>query len=879
LRLYFAGLVCLTFAALILFNKATRIAAVVLIAGAAAVILYREELREVVFMHFEDVFLMTTGYLHFQPELGRTLFWLIVGALAFCTVVFMLQKFNFLLLSTMGIIIFTLTWISTFHRDGTAFFVFLFAFILILIRKMNGRVDTAKFAAIPALIIIVVAQMYVPVHSELFGRRTLRDALEGRFTAVEDFLFEFFNPTYFSFAQTGFAGAGGRLGGPVQLNHAFVMEIYAPGMLYLSGATHNYFTGYAWRTTLEPDSIYTHGLRAGHFETLETMAALVAGATFERPFLGMTPAVLRQTFPDEEFYNLQPLDYAVAMFYRERPVVFRLYEGELYGFTPGGGRFPLYVPPGGFPRSQYVVQEPLYDIAFLNVYLPVQTVSIAMGRNRTGTIFRPAGMRQLWFDARAHDYAPLVSTAVTGDMRAPGMMRRGTLYHQEFVHINPNLGLVQELLHASHAGFYTALGAEIYYGLTPRQLEEFIQVREAISLMTLEEITDGFIRHAPVAVGTVVNVGNIDIFERLLAYYASRFFADYAAQVREHFLQVPEITTDRVRSLTHAITANETTDFGRVNAIRDFLVSSYTYTLTPVHVPRNVCFVDHFLFEGFEGYCTYFASAMVIMSRIAGVPARYVEGFFVQGESRHTSRPTVVTNSMAHAWAEVYLEGFGWLVMEATPPYHAAGMEPGFVPGAGFGGGWDGFVWDDYLLDPYWMPDLGTFFQGGGAGAATVPIVDEIEPRALHFYLLIAAAVLPALWLLGSWLVIAMGRLRFARAMSRINKYGHNKQVMIYFKGILDISQYYHLRMLRGETTLAYAKRAGKRFAFRSDSIFLRDLILLYNRARYSPRIITQEDTALMRECYLDMLALLKRMRRRRYSFLRYVKKIGKLPA
>jgi hypothetical protein len=110
----------------------------------------------------------------------------------------------------------------------------------------------------------------------------------------------------------------------------------------------------------------------------------------------------------------------------------------------------------------------------------------------------------------------------------------------------------------------------------------------------------------------------------------------------------------------------------------------------------------------------------------------------------------------------------------------------------------------------------------------------------------------------------------------RLNRLPPNHQARRYFKGILNISEYYHLPMGEGETTLAYGKRAGKRFAFRSDALFLRDLIALYNRAKYGHRQISEAELTLMKDCYFDMLYMLRTMRYLpHYLYLRHIKQIG----
>lgn len=117
------------------------------------------------------------------------------------------------------------------------------------------------------------------------------------------------------------------------------------------------------------------------------------------------------------------------------------------------------------------------------------------------------------------------------------------------------------------------------------------------------------------------------------------------------------------------IMAGEETDLGKLRALEAELASFY-YTLTPGKLPDTVrddeTFLDYFLLESKEGYCSHFATAFVLLARAQGYPARYVQGFCVplkkEGE-------TMVYGDMAHAWPEVYLEGVGWIPFEPTPGY------------------------------------------------------------------------------------------------------------------------------------------------------------------------------------------------------------------
>jgi hypothetical protein len=73
--------------------------------------------------------------------------------------------------------------------------------------------------------------------------------------------------------------------------------------------------------------------------------------------------------------------------------------------------------------------------------------------------------------------------------------------------------------------------------------------------------------------------------------------------------------------------------------------------------------VDYFLFDAQAGYCDYYASAMVVMLRSVGVPARYVRGY---SEGVREEGLFHLLESDGHAWPEVYFPGYGWVEFEPT---------------------------------------------------------------------------------------------------------------------------------------------------------------------------------------------------------------------
>lgn len=144
----------------------------------------------------------------------------------------------------------------------------------------------------------------------------------------------------------------------------------------------------------------------------------------------------------------------------------------------------------------------------------------------------------------------------------------------------------------------------------------------------------------------------------------------YADTVRADYLALPDGVETGVYALAGQITQDAQTDFDRAAALCAYLRSAYPYTLAQNVPPTGRDFVSWFLLDERQGYCTSFATAMAVMARMVGLPARYIEGYAAVPDSDSVAR---VTQQQAHAWVEIYFSGFGWLPFDPTPGTNDAG--------------------------------------------------------------------------------------------------------------------------------------------------------------------------------------------------------------
>ncbi|MCS6286173.1 MAG: DUF3488 domain-containing protein [Nitrospira sp.] len=140
--------------------------------------------------------------------------------------------------------------------------------------------------------------------------------------------------------------------------------------------------------------------------------------------------------------------------------------------------------------------------------------------------------------------------------------------------------------------------------------------------------------------------------------------AVYTEVFKQHFLQIPE-SSERLGVLATEITQSKSSAYEKAQAVEAYLTKNYRYSLDiPSSVQTNP--LEEFLFERKTGYCEHYATAMVMLLRAVGVPARLVTGFLAT-EWNEYGNYYLVRQRDAHAWVEIHLPNSGWVTMDPTP--------------------------------------------------------------------------------------------------------------------------------------------------------------------------------------------------------------------
>ncbi len=134
------------------------------------------------------------------------------------------------------------------------------------------------------------------------------------------------------------------------------------------------------------------------------------------------------------------------------------------------------------------------------------------------------------------------------------------------------------------------------------------------------------------------------------------------------YLQVPG-GMGKVRQLAFTVTSGKNDELGKARAVENYLRDNYTYSLNTSEPPSDMRPIEDFLFHSEKGYCEHYATAMVMMLRLIGIPSRIVNGFY-GGEPNAFGGYMIVRQSDAHSWVEAVIDK-KWMRFDPTPAVYA----------------------------------------------------------------------------------------------------------------------------------------------------------------------------------------------------------------
>jgi protein-glutamine gamma-glutamyltransferase len=132
----------------------------------------------------------------------------------------------------------------------------------------------------------------------------------------------------------------------------------------------------------------------------------------------------------------------------------------------------------------------------------------------------------------------------------------------------------------------------------------------------------------------------------------------------ELYLQLPPLQ-NRIHTLADSLARDQRTRYDSVLVMQHWLRSNFTYTLDLPPTAREAT-LDYFLFVRRSGHCEYFSTALAVLLRSVGIPARNVNGF-LGGNWNEFGQFLTVSQNEAHSWVEVWFPRYGWVTFDATP--------------------------------------------------------------------------------------------------------------------------------------------------------------------------------------------------------------------
>ncbi len=611
--------------------KAGRITAIILLSLSVVVFLFilfnKGPLQEVLLLWMQRLGLAFEKLYYFEPLIGSKyadfhpfIFILLSAVTAFVVWLFKDRHYNFFLLTGYTLLCFMLSYEMAAKEEKISFVLFIilsvasYAGHIYEKRKKSGLEplstgrNTTVLRALAIAVLAFLLTLMFPKSDKPLRWDWLDKTVNNVYSRIEE-KFTHTGTEFFSLSATGFSDREHLLGGRVRQSNTFVMDVQADKRAYLRGAAYMNYTGTSW-LVVDPSFDYNVD---GQPESSRDNDELGTVFTYVDPV--------------EPYMSYEDAD--------QMDLMQRFAAGEL---------------------NDLLFPELIMTVGYRNMV--------------TRTVFSP--LKTILPVRKADKSVQVITENSRGILLSDAFLGSGSSYSLSYHQPMYGDDIFQKLLPLSYNGLYNnALKqyvqdwSNIVEAVLDGQADEERLLRiVGPNLVSAngERIDNPDAQLMLSVVRQNVNPTDTPVYQKLSA------LANTAYDIQRKYTSLPEVVTDRVRALAQDTTEGLESDYEKVIAIRNFLRDSYLYSLSMPRLPEEKEFTDWFLFEQQSGYCTSYATSMAVMLRTLKIPTRYVEGY-VLPEKEKDAKSYRVTNRQAHAWVEVYFEGFGWLTFEPTPGF------------------------------------------------------------------------------------------------------------------------------------------------------------------------------------------------------------------
>lgn len=317
----------------------------------------------------------------------------------------------------------------------------------------------------------------------------------------------------------------------------------------------------------------------------------------------------------------------------------------------------------------------------------------------------------------------------------------------------------------------------------------------------------------------------------------------YPDSVKVRFLQLPELNL-RVRELARQVTSEAQSPYEMALAVKRHLLGNYRYSLD-VQTAAQSSPVEDFLFTRKTGYCEHYATAMVVMLRTLGIPARFVTGF-LPDEWNEFGNYYTVRQQDAHAWVEVFFPKSGWVTFDPTPSIAPNPSNPLWKSMSGL---LDSLrlKWDRFVIHYSFRDQMAIIRDArGGTEALRMEISEAVA--MVRYWAQAAIGEYASGWdgaglIVGSVLFLLLGSLvahiRGTRRQARAQKARYAAAVSIYDR-LLSVLASKGLRKAPGTTALELSKQVIREWT--EAGPLVNRLTELYCRARFGEERLSELD-------------------------------------